>query len=331
MARWLLSWLPRGAVKGPRLTILRHHRVYAESERPLYRLGVSEGVLEAQLGLLDSAGLTPVTVGEGMARLAQGGAGHWVAMSFDDGYADNVERALPKLLAAGARATFYLTSGPLEERRAVWWDELAHVLEASNASGEWRADDGTVLKLDLTTREGKRDALRRLVPRFRLEPAARGRALDRLRQAAGVSTPAPCEFATWSQAARLAEAGMEIGAHTVTHPHLTTLNPAGQRAEIHDSVTRIEARLGARPTGFAYPDGDHDADSIAAVRAAGLAHAVTTRAGDNVPGADPWTLLRRGLSEGACLDPAGRFSARLTLAEVHGAFDAWRPARGRVA
>src|SRR5262249_41478593 len=65
-ARWLLSLVRSSAApRTPRLTIVRHHRVYADSEKPLYRLGVSERVLEAQLATLAAAGLAPVTVGEG--------------------------------------------------------------------------------------------------------------------------------------------------------------------------------------------------------------------------------------------------------------------------
>src|SRR5437762_8162312 len=120
-----------GPLEGPapRLTIIRHHRVYGDHERPLYRLGVSERVLAAQLEMLERAGLTPVGVAEGWKRLRAGEPGHRVAMSFDDGYEDNVTRALPLLFSSGARATFYLTAGLMEERRAPWWDVLAHALD----------------------------------------------------------------------------------------------------------------------------------------------------------------------------------------------------------
>ncbi len=127
--RWLLSFVPRVEAAGARLTIVRHHRVYGADERPLYRLGVSESVLEDQLTLLDRLGRTPITVAEGLRHLESGRPGHRVAMTFDDGYADNVTRAFPILRRHGARATFYLTAGWIEERRTPWWDVLAHALE----------------------------------------------------------------------------------------------------------------------------------------------------------------------------------------------------------
>lgn len=324
--RWLMSFLPfRDEAGGARLTIVRHHRVYDEGARPLLRLGVSARVLEEQLRWLASIDLAPVTVSEGLAWLAEGGRGRRVAMTFDDGYADNVHTALPLLRAHGARATFYLTAGLMERREPAWWDVLAHALSTSpHRAVTWTDASGVAVPLDLGTRSGRLAALRRLVPAMRTRLAERTALLDRLRTAAGVAGPAPCEFATWSEAARLAEGGMEIGAHTLVHPHLSLLTPAEQQLEITGSVTLIRERLGLDPGGLAYPGGDHDAASIAAVKSAGLAHAVTTRAGDVRPGADPWTLVRRGLSEGACLGPTGAFSRRLAGAELAGAFDRLR-------
>lgn len=327
MARWMLSLLPRGPVRGPRLTIVRHHRVYSEPEKPLYRLGVSERVMEAQLAMLKSAGLSPLTVSEGLSRLAENTRGHWVAMTFDDGYADNISRALPLLRKFGARATFYLTSGLIERRRAAWWDVLAHALETSaRPELDWAVANGERVALETGSEAGRRAALRALLPGMRSRPETRDAALARLRQDLGVTAPAPCEFATWAEAARLREAGMEIGAHTLTHPHLSLLTPAEQRLEIHGSAALIAERLGIVPSGFAYPGGDYDPASVAAVRATHATHAVTTRLGDPVPGADPWTLPRRGLSEGACLGPGGGFSRSLAMAELHGAFDRLRGA-----
>jgi len=314
-------------VRAPRLTIIRHHRVFADGEEALYRIGVSESVLAGQLALLARLGHVPVTLSEGLARLAEGRPGRWVAMTFDDGYADNVERALPLLEAHGARATFYLTAGLMETRRAPWWDDLAHRISAP-ALGTVRFEHaGGAWTLDLASPEGRAAALDRLLPEFREPPEQREARLEALGRATGVTAPAPCLLATWDEAARLAERGMEIGAHTMRHPHLSLLDPEAQRAEIGDSVALIEARLGVRPSGLAYPGGDYDARTLEVVRSLGLSHAVTTRAGDAGPDSPPFELRRRGLSEGACLGPNGRFSARLTRAELEGAFDRLRGTR----
>src|SRR6185295_8927869 len=175
LGRWLMSFLPvREDPSGARLTIIRHHRVYGDDERPLLRLGVSASLLEAQLRWLASIGLPPVTVAEGLAWLAEGRRGRRVAMTFDDGYADNVHAALPLLRAHGARATFYLTSGLMERREAAWWDVLAHALSTSpHRSVTWADARGVAVSLELGTRAGRLAALRRLVPWMRARPADR--------------------------------------------------------------------------------------------------------------------------------------------------------------
>jgi peptidoglycan/xylan/chitin deacetylase (PgdA/CDA1 family) len=322
--RWLASLPPRRGPHdaGPRLVIVRHHRAYAPGERPLVRLGVDAEVLRAQLGALARLGLAPVTVSEGLAHVAEGRPDRAVAFSFDDGYADNVRVALPLLAAAGARATFFLTAGLIEERRAPWWDELEHLLTETRRprleldGRAWRLGD----------RRERTAALRAVLPALRTTPERQRTRLGELAATLDVAAPAPCRLATWEECGRLAEAGMEVGAHTLTHPFLTTLPAAAQRAEIAGSFDLVERRLGLRPRGFAYPGGDHDGTSVAEA-AAVSAWAVTTTAGDNDAATPRHRLRRRGLSEGACLGPTGRFSVRLMRAELDGVFEPLRARR----
>ena len=323
--RWLVSLAPRARRTGgdaPTLVIVRHHRVYDDAEQPLYRLGVAASVLRAQLRWLAAEGLAPVTVAAGLRHL-ENGHGPRVAMTFDDGYRDNVTRALPLLRDAGAGATFYLTAGLIEQRRAPWWDVLAHALEHARAPRLERADGAP---LPLASFADRRRALAALTPTLRLAPAERDARLAALRSSLGVAEPAPCALATWDEAHALGDAGMEVGAHTLTHPHLSLLDEPAQQQEIAGSVELVEARLGVRPAGLAYPGGDHDARTIAIARAAGLAHAVTTHAGVNDAATPRLALWRRGFSEGTCVGPFG-FSRRLAQAELDGVFDGLRAER----
>jgi peptidoglycan/xylan/chitin deacetylase (PgdA/CDA1 family) len=87
------------------------------------------------------------------------------------------------------------------------------------------------------------------------------------------STPHAGELAgmSWQQVLELRDDGWEIGSHTRTHPHLTTLDDAGLAEELELSKAELEARLGGDCRSIAYPYGDVDARVVAAARRAGYA------------------------------------------------------------
>ncbi len=116
----------------------------------------------------------------------------------------------------------------------------------------------------------------------------------------------------WAGLRLLQEAGHEIGAHARTHPHLARLTPEARNDEIAGSCRDISLALGAPPTTFAYPYGDCDADTAAAVRAAGFTSACTTRFGPVRAGADVFLLPRLGIAGSLNLP---RFAYRVLCAE----------------
>ncbi len=84
---------------------------------------------------------------------------------------------------------------------------------------------------------------------------------------------------TWDQLREMHSAGMEIGAHTVTHPDLAISSVAEQRHQVNDSVRTIDEHLGSPIVTFAYPSGKHNPDTVKLVEAAGISYAVTTDPG----------------------------------------------------
>jgi peptidoglycan/xylan/chitin deacetylase (PgdA/CDA1 family) len=89
--------------------------------------------------------------------------------------------------------------------------------------------------------------------------------------------------------------GLSVGAHTMSHPHLSALNPNRQRDEILGSKRLLEEILGHEVRAFAYPFGafsDYSDETVSLVREAGFSLAVTNRYGTNAPAADRWTLRR---------------------------------------
>ena len=105
----------------------------------------------------------------------------------------------------------------------------------------------------------------------------------------------PDAFATmdWDALRAVAASGVEIGSHTVTHPHLPQLPDDELDRELRDSKAELEAELGARCRWLAYPYGDHDERVRRSARLAGYeaAFAVGGRAGD--PFASPRLAVYR--------------------------------------
>jgi len=107
-------------------------------------------------------------------------------------------------------------------------------------------------------------------------------------------------YMTWEQVAELRDAGMEIVAHTVSHPDLTTLDWETASFEIAQSKTDLEQHLKINVTSFCYPTGLYNAGIEEQVRAAGYLNATTTR-WDN-DSSDIMALPRRRISGGTALE-----------------------------
>jgi peptidoglycan/xylan/chitin deacetylase (PgdA/CDA1 family) len=96
----------------------------------------------------------------------------------------------------------------------------------------------------------------------------------------------------WPALRALQAAGLEIGAHTITHGFLTHYRPADLERELREPRAVLERELGQPVRAFAYPQGDYNAAVVAAVRAAGYITATTLDQGRAGRGADPLRLPR---------------------------------------
>ena len=107
-----------------------------------------------------------------------------------------------------------------------------------------------------------------------------GRPLD-VPELAAEAAAHPAELATmtWDELRGIAADGVEIGSHTVSHPHLTRLSDGELDSELGDSRARLEEELGRRCRFFAYPYGEHDERVQAATRRAGYEAAFALAAG----------------------------------------------------
>jgi peptidoglycan/xylan/chitin deacetylase (PgdA/CDA1 family) len=227
-----------------------------------------------------------------------------IAITFDDGYADNLHFAHPILEKLEIPATVFVVSGFVGREQEFWWDELEQILllpgelpgslsldvdghhfywdlgESSNYTSEdfdlhhawdanWQKPPTSRQKIYLELHSLLRPLL----------PAERERAFKRLWEwAGGASSVRPANRSlTPSELIQLVNGELvEAGAHTVTHPLLSALSVDLQRAEIGRSKTKLEEITGSPIETFSYPYGDYDSSSVEIVKELGFHCACST-------------------------------------------------------
>jgi peptidoglycan/xylan/chitin deacetylase (PgdA/CDA1 family) len=202
-----------------------------------------------------------------------------IAVTFDDGYADNLV-----LREAGLPVTVFVTTRYVDERRAFWWDAV----DRANVPEIVRLDDRAFLGSD-------RYPIKRYLQPMRLED------IDAHLRTLGDdgSVPPDDRPMTPEELRELAAADhVTIGAHTRTHRSLRHAPVEDQHDEIAGSRDDVERLIGVRPTTFAYPygvpGGDFDEVAVAAVRAAGFTAAA---ANAPMPSADRLTIPRHAVAD----------------------------------
>jgi peptidoglycan/xylan/chitin deacetylase (PgdA/CDA1 family) len=202
--------------------VLMYHSISASAQPDPHRVRVHPALLDRHLRLLRRLGLRGVSLAELVDAQDRGQAAGLVGLTFDDGYTDFLDSAVPVLARHGMTASLYVVAGLLGRQN------------------DW--DDG---------------------PRLELLDAHGVRAV--------------------------AEAGHEVGSHTLTHVRLAGADAGTLEREIAGSRRVLEDVLQRAVPGFCYPWGNFDATAAVAARAAGYDHACVT--GDYLPG-DRFALPR---------------------------------------
>lgn len=227
------------------------------------------------------------------------------AITFDDGYADNHDVALPILRRHGLTATFFVATGFLDGGR-MWNDTVIECVR--RAPGPTLDLGGLGLEgialIDIGDTAARRAAIGQLLRALKYLPLARRDALV-AQLAAGCRAPLPQGLMMRSEQVRaLRDAGMQVGAHTLTHPILAKLPRDQARAEMLGSKQALERLLSEPVRSFAYPNGKPDADytreSVQLAGELGFELAVSTAWGAagrdvdplQVPRFTPWDRAR---------------------------------------
>ena len=217
-----------------------------------------------------------------------------LAVTFDDGYADNEELAAPILKRLGMSATFFVATGFLGGG-CMWNDQIIEAIRGCKA-GELDLTSFGLSLFSLAGTEARRAAIANTLKGIKhFEPARRQAVTDAIVALAGAN-PSPPLMMQPGQVRSLRMQGMEVGAHTVTHPILTRLEPATAFAEMRDSKEELERILGAPVNLFAYPNGvpgkDYALEHARMARECGFGGAVSTAWGAASANSDRFQLPR---------------------------------------
>jgi len=276
-----------------RLSILIYHRVLPTDDA-FNTWDVTASEFELQMRALAEQ-FSPLPLSEAVERLAARSLpARAVCVTFDDGYADNAEVALPILRKHRVPATFFIATGYLDGGR-MFNDTVTESIRAISTPTLDLASLG-LGRLVLDTVEAKRAAIARILPVLKYLPAPEREAqAARLGELAGIS-PSSDLMMREAQVRELHAAGMGIGAHTVTHPILLNTAPEAARREIVESGRRLAEILREPVRLFAYPNGkpgvDYGAEHVQMVRDAGFAAAVSTGWGVATERSDRFQLPR---------------------------------------
>jgi peptidoglycan/xylan/chitin deacetylase (PgdA/CDA1 family) len=270
--------------------VLMYHRV-ARVEADPWELCVRPEHFESQIQLLrEHADVVPLV---NLRRQLRKGrrSRPAVAITFDDGYVDNLKVAKPILERFEAPATVFIATGLVGTKADFWWDRLAKLvlperslpadLELAIGDQRFRHHDGELATTGIKARRARRRLLDRVWAWCINRPDDRRVAiLAGVAQWAGVD-PAPDPDA-WGMTAEelqaLTNGGLvDVGAHSVTHPLLSRLPATEKAKEIRQSRADCERLTGRLPAAFAFPNGDLDAESHTLVREAGFEMACTSQ------------------------------------------------------
>lgn len=208
----------------------------------------------------------------GDAVSPSGRASRWreIALTFDDGFKDNVEVAAPVLTKLGVPATFFLVNEFLSGELVPWWESVAWAVKEDSSAATSGSQEREPAGLASTLDELKR-----------LTHASRRKRVQEIIASARPVVPfeQKSPMMDWGDAAKLLDLGFEVGSHTLAHAILARETADEQRRQMVESKLELERRLGTKVAHLAYPNGGSDDQNdltLQIAEAAGYDSAATT-------------------------------------------------------
>ena len=298
--RALLSLLSPAGPKA-RLSVLIFHRVLPEPD-PLFPDEVHAARFDQILEWLNSLfNILPLDEAIALAKAGRLPT-RAAAITFDDGYADNHDVAMPLLKKHRNSATFFIATDFLDGGR-MWNDSIIAAVRNAPAA-ELNLEAIGLGRLPVGSIDQKRAAIQALIGRLKYLPnEVRTETVARVVASSGSSMPSDLMM-TSDQVLRMHQNGMGVGAHTCSHPILASLSPEEALAEVRDGRSRLESIIGNRVGLFAYPNGkpeqDYRSEHADMVKRLGFDAAVSTAWGAlrsetdyfQIPRFTPWDQSR---------------------------------------
>jgi peptidoglycan/xylan/chitin deacetylase (PgdA/CDA1 family) len=323
----LLQRCERGMRRG--LTILMYHRILPEAQchnYPLNSLVIPVDVFRQQMDWL-TANFRVLPVKEAMEELLSGGpfTNPLVAVTFDDGYADNFELAAPVLEEHGLRATFFVSSGFVDKGKVQWFDRAAdawtHISDENRKFLLEQVQSG----MKLLNGAPPLNTYTWMSCLKRVDPAARIDLVKKAESLAGrLINPELYRPMTPGQVAELYRRGHEIGSHTVNHPILPQLADDQLQEELKLSAEQLRKWTGGQIVGFCYPNGDFDSRVEQAVIKAGYTYACIIKGEMNRPDTSATRLVRRPITMRRTVRTGCKHDGLGFRAELCGLRELWR-------
>ena len=219
-----------------------------------------------------------------------------IVLTLDDGFRDNYDNAFPLLQKYGVPATIFLVTGSIETGQLPWSQRLGYLFQHTQA----RSFTHGLLaeELPLSSPAERRRAYLAIKAHVRQKGMAeRERMLDEISGSLGVEPPAD-RMMTWDHAREMYAAGIEMGAHTVSHPLLANIDPAEARLEMERSRAAIVENLGLEHPKFCFPAGSWNASLVRTARELGfrsLFIPARKRVVNQAGRVDPFSMGRMGI------------------------------------
>ncbi len=257
------------------------HSVTADNSiHPDHTLRCPASKLEWTLRRLRHDGIDLVSLDEAVERLGAPASRPFATFTFDDGYADNLTRALPIMEKFAAPFTVYVTTGMITRDIDAWWFGLTALvrtrdhIDLPDLGRSFHCADSASKMWTYSTLETAIHRNFDLLPSLRRAIAAAG---------IGISAEVDREALTARQLLALSQHPLAtIGGHTTTHPNLARATPAAVRAEMQGNRQFLREITGKAVIHNAYPFGHSGAcgEREAEIsRSLGFRTSVTTRAG----------------------------------------------------